>query len=58
MIKKSIDIFIAQIKSKKIKQVGALYTSMVLGLILGVLVSTFNTRVLGPGQFGDLKFMA
>lgn len=44
-------------KNKKAKQVGSLYTSMILGIILGICVSIINTRLLGPQQFGDLKFL-
>ncbi len=39
------------------KQVLSLYTSMILGIVLGVGVSVVNTRLLGPQQYGDLKFL-
>jgi len=44
-------------KKKKAKQIGSLYTSMVLGIIIGIGVSVINTRLLGPKQYGDLKFL-
>jgi len=45
------------IKNRKVKQVGSLYTSMVLGILIGIGVSVVNTRLLGPQQYGDLKFL-
>ena len=45
------------LKRKKTKQVGFLYISMVLGIIIGIGVSVINTRLLGPQQYGDLKFL-
>ena len=47
----------ALIKKKKTKQVGSLYTSVVLGIIIGIAVSIINTRLLGPQKYGDLKFL-
>jgi O-antigen/teichoic acid export membrane protein len=44
-------------KKRKSKQVGSLYSSMILGTIVGVGVSVVNTRFLGPQQYGDLKFL-
>lgn len=44
-------------KKKKARQIGSLYTSMVLGIIIGIGVSVINTRLLGPQQYGDLKFL-
>ena len=38
-------------------QVGSLYTSMFLGIVAGIGTSVINTRVLGPQQYGDLKFL-
>ena len=43
--------------NKKIKQVGFLYTSMIIGIFLGIIVSVLNTRLLGPESFGDYKFV-
>ncbi len=34
-----------------------MFGSSILGLALGFLVSIFNSRVLGPEQFGDFKFI-
>jgi len=45
------------LKKKKARQVGSLYTSTVLGMIAGLGVSIVNTRLLGPEQYGDLKFL-
>jgi len=39
------------------KQVLSLYISMVLGVFVGVGGSVINTRILGPQQYGDLKFI-
>jgi len=45
------------VKKKKTKQIASLYTSMVLGSIIGIGISVINTRLLGPKQYGDLKFL-
>ena len=45
------------IENKKAKQVSALYGSMVFGILIGIGVSVVNTRLLGPQQYGDLKFL-
>lgn len=42
---------------KRSRQVGSLYSSMVLGLFISIGVSIVNTRFLGPQQYGDLKFL-
>lgn len=42
---------------KKIKQVGSLYFSMIFVIGIGVFASVINTRLLGPQQYGDLKFI-
>lgn len=44
-------------KHHRKKQVLSLYTAMVLGVIVGIGVSVINTRLLGPEQYGDLKFI-
>jgi len=44
-------------KNKRAKQVGALYSSLVLSLIVGVAISVINTRLLGPKQYGDFRFL-
>jgi len=53
MIKKILKIA----RKKKTKQVTSLYISMVFGIIIGIGVSIINTRLLGPKQYGDLKFL-
>ncbi|HAN19212.1 MAG: hypothetical protein A2X13_09580 [Bacteroidetes bacterium GWC2_33_15] len=45
------------VKEKKVKQIFFLYTSMVLGLVIGILISVVNTRYLGPQLYGDFKFI-
>jgi len=52
-----LDSIINLVKRRKVKQVGSLYTSMGLGLIIGIGVSVVNARLLGPQQYGDLKFL-
>lgn len=42
---------------KRVKQVGSLYLSMVVSLIIGIGVSVLNTRFLGKEIYGDLKFI-
>ncbi len=44
-------------KPSKKKQVLSLYVTMVFGVFVGIGVSVINTRLLGPEQFGDLKFL-
>lgn len=34
-----------------------MFGSSILGMVLGFLVSIFNTQILGPEQFGDFKFI-
>ena len=43
--------------NKSVKQIGALYLSMIIGVGLGIIVSVVNTRVLGTESFGDFKFI-
>jgi O-antigen/teichoic acid export membrane protein len=45
------------INNKKAKQIGSLYVSMIIGILLGIGVSVATTRLLDPHQFGDLKFL-
>jgi O-antigen/teichoic acid export membrane protein len=45
------------VKRKKVRQIGSLYASMLLGIILGIGTSVINTRLLGPQKYGDLKFL-
>ena len=44
-------------KKKKVRQIIFLYSSMVLGLAVGILISMINTRYLGPKLYGDFKFV-
>jgi len=45
------------LKKKRVKQVGSLYLSMFISLIVGIGVSIINTRFLGKEAYGDLKFL-
>ena len=45
------------IKKKKVKQVSSLYVSTALNVLVGLGVSVVNTSLLGPQQFGDLRFL-
>ncbi len=47
------DIF----KKQKVRQISSLYFSMVFAVIIGIGVSIVNTRLLGPQQYGNLKFL-
>lgn len=40
-----------------IQKVGIMYGASILAIVLGFLISIFNSRVLGPDRFGDLKFI-
>lgn len=40
-----------------LKKIGTLYGASILGIVLGFLVSIFNSRILGPEKFGDYKFI-
>lgn len=53
LIRKLLDLT----KRKKAKQIGSLYSTMIIGMILGVGISIVNTRFLGPGGYGDYKFL-
>lgn len=44
-------------KSRRARQAGELYLSLLATLILGIGVSVINTRLLGPKAFGDFKFL-
>jgi len=44
-------------KGKKVKQILSLYSSTILGLVIGVGISVINTRFLGPESYGDFKFL-
>ena len=41
----------------KIKQVSFLYSSTILNIFIGIAVSVFNARILGPEQYGKFKFL-
>lgn len=43
--------------SKRVRQTGVLYSSLLASLVLGIAVSVINTRLLGPQAFGDFKFL-
>src|SRR3972149_2672800 len=45
------------IGTARIKQVGTLYGSLVVSMGVGIAVTVFNTRVLGPHSYGDMKFL-
>ena len=40
-----------------LKKIAAMYGASILAIALGFLISIFNSRVLGPEQFGDFKFI-
>jgi O-antigen/teichoic acid export membrane protein len=40
-----------------VRQAGVLYGSLIAALLLGILVSVINTRLLGPEQFGEYKLL-
>jgi O-antigen/teichoic acid export membrane protein len=44
-------------RSRRARQAGTLYVSLVLSLVLGIAVSVINTRFLDPKAFGDFKFL-
>ena len=39
------------------KKIFTMYGASVLGILLGFLISVFNSRALGPEDFGDFKFI-
>lgn len=53
VIKKLVDL----LGRKKAKQIGSLYSTMILGMVIGVGNSIINTRLLGPQHYGDFKFL-
>ena len=42
---------------KRVKQASVLYISLSIGVLVGIGVSVLNTRLLGPEQYGDFKFL-
>lgn len=43
--------------SKSKKQVALLYSTSIVGLLLGVTVSVLNTRYLSPVEYGDVRYV-
>ena len=43
--------------SSSVKKVLTMYGASIIALVLGFLVSIFNSRILGPESFGDYKFI-
>ena len=41
----------------KIWQISTLYLSSIVGLLVALLISILNARILGPQSYGDLKFV-
>lgn len=44
-------------KKKIQKQIASLYGAMIMGIVVGIGISIINTRLLGPQEYGDLKFL-
>lgn len=42
--------------NKNIKQILSLYSATILSLVLGIGISIFTTRMLGPDDYGNFKF--
>lgn len=57
ILKKYKHQLVQQSKSKKFKQIVSMLTSSALGIVLGIGTSVINTRLLGPEDFGDFKFI-
>ncbi|MHB8473029.1 MAG: lipopolysaccharide biosynthesis protein [Gammaproteobacteria bacterium] len=47
----------ASFQNPKVRQAGGLYAALIASLVLGIVVSVINTRLLGPKAFGDFKFL-
>ncbi|WP_289644549.1 oligosaccharide flippase family protein [Maribacter aestuarii] len=45
------------VKKSDVYKIIALYGSSFINMVLGVLTSILNTRILGTASFGDLKFI-
>lgn len=52
-----ISSFKSLLTSNRARQTGVLYASLLASLVLGIVVSVINTRLLGPQSFGDFKFL-
>lgn len=57
MMDKLLNKILSLAKKKSAKQIGLLYTTMMISLVLGVVVSMINTRWLGPKGYGDFKYL-
>lgn len=44
-------------RSRRLRQIGSLYVSMIMVIVIGLVTSVINTRMLGPERYGDLKFI-
>lgn len=47
----------SHLKKHKVRQVSALYTSMLVAMVVSIGVSVLNTRLLGLQSYGDYKFL-
>lgn len=56
-VKESLNTLIKKRGSVAAKQSIAMFSSNILGLGLGIIVSVVNTRMLGPEDYGDLKYL-
>lgn len=45
------------IRNKSIAKIASMYGASILAIVLGFLVSIFNSRILGSESFGDYKFI-
>ncbi len=45
------------LRKKRVKQVGSVYLSIIISLIVGIGVSIVNKRLLGKEVYGDFKFL-
>ncbi|MGD1892847.1 MAG: oligosaccharide flippase family protein [Cyclobacteriaceae bacterium] len=57
LLKPAIDKISKVKDSPMARQSAAMFTSNILGLGLGIAVSILNTRLLGPEDYGDLKYL-
>ena len=44
-------------EKKSYQKIAAMYGASLLAIVLGFLISIFNSRILGPERFGDFKFI-
>ncbi|HEX2395574.1 MAG TPA: oligosaccharide flippase family protein, partial [Bacteroidales bacterium] len=45
------------LKKEKVKKALVLYATMLIGVIAGIILSVYNTRMLGKELYGDFKFV-